>query len=366
MAGWLPLFHDKGLIGNVLYPIYFGGTSTLMSPTAFLQRPVRWLRAISHYRTDYAGGPNFGFELCSRRVTESDLSGLDLSCWEMAFVGAEPVRPATLDRFSQVFAPVGFRPQALFPTYGLAEATLMATGGARLRPLTTSSFSASLLSEGRVVAPEAASDSVALVGCGRTVGHQELRIVDPESRLECEAGQIGEIWLRGPNVAGGYWNLPEETEHTFRARLRSGDGPYLRTGDLGFLIDGELYIKGRLKDLIIVRGRNYYPQDIEEVVERFYPAVRLGCVAAFSVDAEDEERVVIVAEGDYDRTGGDSRELADAVHGAIVEEHGLKPLAIVFIDKGTIPKTSSGKIRRRACKAAFLAGTLRESARFVA
>ncbi|HEY4588890.1 MAG TPA: fatty acyl-AMP ligase, partial [Thermoanaerobaculia bacterium] len=283
VVGWLPLYHDMGLIGNLLQPLWAGCSCVLMSPVDFLQKPLRWLAAVSRYGGTVSGGPNFAYDLCSRKIRPEDRAGLDLSRWEVAFNGAEPVRAETLERFAAAFAPCGFRRSAFFPCYGLAEATLFVTGAGREEPPVVGRFRVPDLERNRAVADDAGR---ALVSSGRAtpppVG-QEVAIVDPESRLPLADGEVGEIWVAGPSVAQGYWSRPEPTEATFRAFTVSGAGPFLRTGDLGFLSGGELFVTGRAKDLIIIRGRNHYPQDVELTVESSHAALRPGCCAAFAV-----------------------------------------------------------------------------------
>ncbi|HEX4496856.1 MAG TPA: non-ribosomal peptide synthase/polyketide synthase, partial [Thermoanaerobaculia bacterium] len=358
IVGWLPLFHDMGLIGNVLQPLYLGAPAVLMSPAAFLQRPLRWLRAISRYQATTSGGPDFAYQLCVQRASEADLAGLDLSCWEVAFSGAEPVRAETLERFARVFAPAGFRPRAFYPCYGLAEATLFVAGGqpgegARIQDIDPAAL------ERNVVAPATAERSRGLVSCGGPWLGQELEIVDPETLEACPPGRIGEIWVAGPSVAGGYWGRPEETESTFNAYRRDGRGPFLRTGDLGARLGEELFITGRLKDLIILRGRNLYPQDVERTAEASHPAFRAAASAAFPVEAGGEERLVVVQEVERsERFRVDVEVAAAALRRAVAEEHEAQVHEVVLIATGSIPKTSSGKIQRRACRQAYLDGSL--------
>ncbi|HEV2856372.1 MAG TPA: AMP-binding protein, partial [Thermoanaerobaculia bacterium] len=365
IVGWLPLYHDMGLIGNVLQPLYCGGTCVLMSPVAFLQQPVRWLRAIDRYRATTSGGPNFAYELCARKVGPEERRSLDLSSWQVAFNGAEPVRAETLERFAEAFAPCGFRREAFFPCYGLAEATLFVSGtaGISARELDAEALERHLAEPARP-----GSSPRHLVSCGPVSADQKVVIVDAESGVALPEGQVGEVWISGPSVAGGYWNRPEETERTFGARLAGGadGGPerYLRTGDLGFLVEGSLFLTGRVKDLIILRGRNLYPQDIERTVERSHPALRPGCGAAFAVEVDGEERLVVVqeverhAERRWSREPGELREALEAVRRAVAEEHEAAPYAVVLVRIGTVPKTSSGKIRRGSCREDFLAGRL--------
>jgi amino acid adenylation domain-containing protein len=356
VVGWLPLYHDMGLIGNVLQPLYADASCVLMSPTAFLQQPFRWLEAISRYRGTTSGGPNFAYELCARKVRPEQREQLDLSSWTVAYNGAEPVRAETLERFARTFAPCGFRREAFFPCYGLAEATLFVTGVTPDQAPTVERVDASALERGEAVS---ATDRTgrALVGSGRAWMEQTVLVVDPESARPCPEGRVGEIWVSGLSVAGGYWRQPEVTEKEFRARTEDGAGPFLRTGDLGFLRGSELFVTGRLKDLIILRGRNLYPQDVELTAERSHPALRPGCSAAFAVDAEGEERLVVVQEVDR-RFQGNPGELVTAIRRAVTEEHDARVHAVALIEAGTIPKTSSGKIQRRACRAMFLKAEL--------
>ncbi|WP_438016891.1 amino acid adenylation domain-containing protein [Sorangium sp. So ce315] len=357
-VNWLPPYHDMGLIGGILQPLYNKFHGVLLSPITFLQRPLRWLQAITRHRGTCAGGPNFAFDLCARKVKAEELAELDLSTWDVAFCGAEPIRPATLERFARAFTPSGFRRAAFYPCYGLAEATLLSAGGVKAEPARVQRFERSALRERRGVASDQARESdVALVSCGTTLAGQSLLIVDPETATPCSTGLVGEIWISGPSVAMGYWEREEETARTFGARLASGEGPYLRTGDLGLLHDGELYIAGRLKDVIILRGRNYYPQDIEKTAEESHPAVRPGCSASFSTVVDGEERVVIVAEYNQ-RSGAPSDDVAHTVAQAVAEEHQLSVHEVVLIEPGSIPKTSSGKIQRHACRAGYLDGSL--------
>ncbi|MFJ6725220.1 fatty acyl-AMP ligase [Streptomyces sp. NPDC091281] len=345
-VSWLPVYHDMGLIGPVLNTLYLGATATLFSPLHFLQRPDRWLRAVSHYRPHTSGGPNFAYELALRNAGPQLLDGLDLSTWQVAFNGAEPVRAATLRRFADTFAPAGFRRGALYPCYGLAEATLMVTGATPGAP--------PVLLE---TEPGAHADAAA-VGCGRPGEDLTVVIADPERQEELPEGETGEIWVRGASVAKGYWRNTLATRETFRATLPGHEGRFLRTGDLGFLRDGELFVTGRLKDLMVIDGRNHYPQDVELAAELAHPALRPGCTAAFSVDAgTDGEQVVLVAEV-APEAAGEADKITDLVRAALGEAHGLSVREVVLVHPGTIPKTSSGKIQRRASRAAHLDGTL--------
>jgi len=347
-ASWLPMYHDMGLIAPLLQTVYLGAHSVLMSPLHFLQRPHRWLRAISEYRAHTSGGPNFAYELCVRRVTPEQLESLDLSRWRVAFNGSEPVRPATVRRFAETFAPAGFRPEAHHPVYGLAEATLIVTAPKVLAPPVFGSVP-SLLPGIR---------DVELTGVGRPVGGMEVAIVDPEEGRRLDEDAEGEIWVAGGSVAAGYFRDEQAGAEVFGATLPEDDRRYLRTGDLGFFSGGELFVTGRRKDLLIVDGRNHYPQDIEATVESAHEGVRAGCVAAFSVDIGiDGEQPVVVAEV----RGDDPTVLAEiegALRGVVTTEHGLALAAVVLIRPATMFKTSSGKIQRSACRAAYLSGEL--------
>ncbi len=359
-VSWLPPYHDMGLIGGILQPLYTGFPAMLMSPIAFLQRPFRWLHAVSRYQAHVSGGPDFAYELCVRKITPEQRAELDLSRWEVAFTGAEPIRPASLERFTAAFAPCGFRREAFYPCYGLAEATLMVSGGCVARPPITAAFDAAALERHQVMAADPSSDtSRSLVSCGQPLADQEVLIVHPEARTRCLDGQVGEIWVRGASVAQGYWNRRESTIQTFQATLAdSGDGPFLRTGDLGFITDHELFVTGRLKDLIIIRGRNHYPQDIEQTVEGSHPALRPGCGAAFSLEIADEEQLIVVQEVERSQRHGDLHALATTIRQAVAEQHDLAVHTVVLLKPGTIPKTSSGKIQRHACREGLLTNTL--------
>ncbi|WP_437729976.1 MupA/Atu3671 family FMN-dependent luciferase-like monooxygenase [Sorangium sp. So ce1335] len=363
-VGWLPLFHDMGLIGNVLQPLYTGFSCTLMSPLAFLQQPLRWLRAISRFRATTSGGPNFAYELCVRKIRPEDRASLDLSSWNVAFNGAEPVRSATLDRFAEAFAPCGFDRASFYPCYGLAESTLIVSGAESRRAPVTRAVSAAALGAGEArearEVREGDGPARPLVSSGQPALDQRILVVDPATGAPLPAGKVGEIWTTSPSVALGYWGRAEETARAFGARLASGEGPFLRTGDLGFVLDGELFITGRSKDVIILRGRNHYPQDIEQTVEAAHPAVRAGCVAAFALEVDGAERLGVAAEIDPGRAGGDPGAVGRAIQQAIAGEHGLQVHVLALLPPQGIPKTSSGKIQRRATAQAVSSGTLPE------
>lgn len=358
-VSWCPIFHDMGLIIGVLLPLYGGFHDVLLPPAAFLQRPLRWLEAISRYRGTISPAPDFAFDLCARRIPPELCSALDLRSWSVAVNGAEPVRAGTLDRFVAAFEHRGFRRETFRPTYGLAETTSAVSlerPGSRPRLLPVQRVP---LEGHRIIEAAGPGEGVqTLVGCGHPMPAHRIIIVDPATRTECPADQVGEIWVSGPSVAGGYWNRPEESERTFRATLAdSGEGPFLRTGDLGSLRDGEVFITGRLKDVIIIRGQNHYPQDIELTVERSHPSLRPTCSAAFSIEVADGERLVVVQEVEY-RQQPDPDAIVGLIRQAVAEEHGVQVHDVILLRPGTILKTSSGKIQRWACRAAYLAGRL--------
>ncbi|GAB2883493.1 fatty acyl-AMP ligase [Streptomyces mayteni] len=360
MASWLPLFHDMGLIGNVLHPLWAGGSTLLMTPMTFLKRPARWLQAISRHRANATGGPNFGYDLCTRRVRDSECADLDLSSWRVAYNGAEPVRAATLDAFAERFAPFGFDRRSWWPCYGLAEGTLLVTGSAPSAEPDRLTVDRDAFQQGLVVPAE---EGTVLVGSGSTRMERTVLIVDPDTRRPAGDGQVGEIWIGGPHLPVGYWGNPAATEETFAARPVDGPPePFMRSGDLGFLDGGELYVTGRHKDLLIVGGRNHYPQDIEATVEESHDAVRKGCVAAFAIDDGDRERVVVVAgagQGAVGAGAGAAEKRAAIVRAATVAvaaEHGITLDDVVVVGPNAVPKTSSGKLRRSACRGAYLNG----------
>lgn len=369
MLVWLPLYHDMGLIGATLGTLYSGGTTMLMAPTTFLQRPMSWLEAISALGANVTGAPNFAFDLCSRKATPEEIGKLDLSKLGLVFVGAEPVRADTLRRFTRTFAPAGFRHAAFYPCYGLAEASLIVTGSWVNTEPCTRAFKREGIEQHRAeCVNESDATTVELVGCGRPPMALEVAIVDPESRAVCPPDRIGEIWVSGPSVASGYWNKQEATRETFDAFLAdSGKGPYLRTGDLGFFHDGQLYIAGRLKDLIIIGGRNYHPHDIEATAMGAHNSIRPGGSAAFSLENSCQEELAIVVEfdgsrraddGDVDTQRAEYESVCLAVRRSVSELHDISPYRIIVTKNGAIPRTSSGKIQRRACRALYVSRKL--------
>lgn len=360
-AGWLPLFHDMGLIGIAFQPLYLGVPCVLMPPAAFIQKPVRWLRAISQYGATTSGAPNSAYAYCARAITLEQKAGLDLSSWRVAFNGSEPLHHETLLAFQEAFASSGFRPSAFLPCFGMAEATLFVTGGPHRREPTTLDVDAAELEQHRIETPAGdRSSSRRLVSCGLAWPMLKVAIANPDTGLALPAGRVGEVWLSGPSVALGYWNREEETKRTFQARLSpSGAGPYLRTGDLGFLENGELYVTGRIKDLIIIRGRNHYPQDIERSAAQSHPALMANGAAAFSIDHEGEERLVILLEVKRTHLRKlDGEPVFEAIGGAIAGEHELTAEALVLIKPASLPRTSSGKVQRHSAKTGFLENTL--------
>ena len=357
---WLPMFHDMGLIGGVLVPAFAGVTVHSLTPATALQNPLSWLTAISKFRATISGAPNFAYELCVRKITDEQRATLDLSSWSLAFVGAEPVEPGTLKRFAAAFRTCGFNDAAFYPSYGLSEATLMVSGPARGGGATVCAFSETALTQNRVepVAQDA-PQARRLASCGLPVGDLRVVIVDPSTQMEVAPDHVGEIWVAGASVGQGYWRKLDGPQSPFKACLSdTGAGPFLRTGDLGFINKGEIYIAGRRDDLIIIRGQNRYPQDIEATARGSHPALETGYGAAFVTDDDGQRRLVLVQEAT--RNGEvDFVRVLEAVRRAVLEEHGLALDVVVLVRCGTIPKTSSGKIQRRACSAAFLAGELK-------
>ncbi|MEO3812459.1 fatty acyl-AMP ligase [Sphaerisporangium sp. B11E5] len=352
LVSWLPHFHDMGLMGGLLAPMFVGGQSVLMTPTHFIKRPAHWLQAMTRHRATNTFAPNFAYDLCLRRVTDEQLRELDLSTLHTCVNGAEPVRAQTVADFTRRFAAAGLRPGAVKPGFGLAEATLAVSATPYERAAVTCEVDREALARNEIV-PAPAGDGTVLVGSGRAI-EQQVRIVDPRTRWVLTERTVGEIWTRGASVARGYWNKPDETRETFGAYTIDGEGPFLRTGDLGFLLDGDLYVTGRLKDVIIVNGRNIYPQDVEQVVESVHPALRGRIGAAFAAGT-DPEHVVIVQETSVPQLRGmPARELALLVRQAIVRTFDLSLPGVVLIASG-VPRTTSGKVRRRGCRDMFLA-----------
>ena len=357
---WMPHFHDYGLVKGIIQPAWIGRPAYLMSPLTFLKRPLRWLEAIQRYGITHSGAPNFAYRRCVETIAPEDRAKLDLSGWQVASCGAEPIAPDTAARFLEAFGPVGFRREAFYPAYGMAEYTLLISLKRQGVPPTIQALDAAALQQGVVARLESGAAPVRnVVGCGVPVGDTEVVVAHPETLSRCAAQQVGEIWLKGASTTQGYWNRPEETARTFGATLRdTGEGPFLRTGDLGFVQDGEVFVTGRLKDLLIVRGRNHYPQDLERTVESCDASFRAGGTAAFSVEDAGEEVVVVVQELERQAVPHAIDDLATAIRRAMSEQHDLHVSAIVFIKAGSLPKTSSGKVQRRACREQYLANRL--------
>jgi len=366
---WLPAYHDMGLIGGLLSSIYQGATSVVMSPIHFLTKPLRWLKAISDFNADISGGPNFAYSLCINRIDEKDCEGLDLSTWRVAFNGAEPIRSDTLQAFSRKFAPFGFQHARHYPCYGMAETTLIVTGGDPHQPPVVNFVSREELAKHRVVpADPDDANAKAVIGCGQRLSNEKVLIVHPETHRQLDDDEIGEIWIQSPSVGLGYWNQPETTRQTFQATLACdptqpqpfsengqqaqppGEGYFLRTGDLGFFQNGELYVTGRLKDMIVVRGVNRYPQDIEATVEGASDRLQEAGCAAFAVESWERERLIVVCEVDRRRVKTDWQAIIHEIRAAVSDEHDLPPDAVILVRAGSVPKTSSGKVQRSACR----------------
>lgn len=360
LVSWVPTVHDLGLVYGTIQPLYTGFRCYLMSPAAFLQRPMRWLSAMSRYRATHTMAPNFAYDLCARKSTAEQRATLDLSSWQVATNGGEFVPRETLERFTDTFAPCGFRHRVHHPSWGLAEATMHVTGARTSDEIVVRTVEAAALERQRVVLAQLhAPNARTFVSCGRPVLDMEVVIVNPETLRRSEPEEVGEIWVAGPSVAGGYWQRHEETRETFAARRADAPGvAYLRTGDLGFVVDGELFVAGRRKDLIIVGGSNHYPQDIELTVAKSHAALRLDGCAAFSVEVAGAEQLVVAAEVQPEQVtggeGGDAEELVAAVRRAIAEEHEMQVYRVVLLMPGAMPKTDVGKVQRKACRQKFL------------
>jgi acyl-CoA synthetase (AMP-forming)/AMP-acid ligase II/acyl carrier protein len=360
-VNWLPRFHDMGMIGNVIQPVYTGFPVVSIPPVSFLQKPVRLLKAITKYKGTISGGPNFSYDLCVDRITEEEKDGLDLSSLHTLYAGAEPNRSNTFQRFFQAFKNCGFRLESFYPCYGLAECTLMATGGIAQRKPKFLPILSSDLQQNRIrIAPEGMEKATILVGNGHPWLDTRIRIVDPETSFECKNNQIGEIWIQGSSVAGGYWNNVSASNEVFNAFIaNTGEGPFLRTGDLGYYYQDHLFITGRIKDVIIIRGKNFYPSDIEDIALEAHSALVKNALAAFSVEVESEEKVVVIAE--IERSflrESDYNPVFDSIRQAILDDLELEVYAIQLLRTASIPRTSSGKIQRGTCRKGFLENTL--------
>jgi acyl-CoA synthetase (AMP-forming)/AMP-acid ligase II len=366
-VGWVPPYHDMGLVGHVLCPLpRTGCPAVLMSPLSFLHRPRRWLEAMSRFRATHTAAPNFAYDLCVRTTSPATRSTLDLRSLRVALSGSEPVRLATIDRFCEAFACAGFRRAAFYPSYGLAETTVMATGPQPETKLEARFFDDAALARGSAVeVSRDRSGARGLVGCGAPVDDSVLLIVDPDTRMPVPAGSVGEVWLSGPGVARGYWNQPDLSMTAFGARLSSGgDRTFMRTGDLGFLFECELYLIGRIKELIKLRGRGYFPPELEAVVQSAHTAIRAGGVAVFGVETAEATRLVAVAEINKEALNAISGAPLDGsaivldIQAATMAESQISFDAIALVRPGTVPKTSSGKIQRHVCRDAFLQNEL--------
>ncbi|MBW4455973.1 MAG: fatty acyl-AMP ligase [Nostoc indistinguendum CM1-VF10] len=361
LVSWLPTFHDLGLIYGVIEPLYKGCSCYLMPPVSFLYKPMRWLQAISFYKATHSAAPNFAYELCVRRITSEQRATLNLSSWQMALNGAEPVRVDVLQRFAKTFKPCGFDLTAFCPGYGLAEATLKVAAVRQQDMPVFLQVDANALAQNRVVEANSNQEKVqTLVGCGRSEIDTRIAIVHPEFLTQCQASEVGEIWVSSSSVAQGYWRKPEQTKQTFQATLKDNASEhFLRTGDLGFIKNGELFVTGRLKDVIIIQGRNHYPQDIELTVENSHPALRPSCGAAFAVEFQGEEQLIIVQEVERSYLRRlDIDEVIGNIRQAVAVEHDIRVHTIALVKTGTIAKTSSGKIQRQACRQKFVDKTL--------
>lgn len=367
VGGWLPFYHDMGLIGHILHPLYLGVPSVLMAPFTFLKRPVRWLKMIGDYGITTGGGPNFAYDLCVRRVTDAQLETLDLSSWEAACNGAEPVRAETVRAFTERFAPAGFRPEAFFPCYGMAETTLLVSGVPITEAPRVLDVDAEALERGELAGPRENHPTRSLVSSG-IVRDFEVRVVDPETRVEKSGGHIGEIWLKGDSVASGYWKRPETNKEIFDAAISDGaggadgtggadGGGWLRTGDMGVLQDGQIYVTGRLKEMVILAGRNLYPQDVERAVQSTDKAFGTGAGAVFAVET-DREHLVAIQEVRPGSVSTDLGTVASAVQTFISKEFSIPAGNILLVRPGTVRKTTSGKIQRTLMRKLFLEGRI--------
>lgn len=357
-VSWLPPYHDMGLVGFILEPVYACVPAVLMSPTMFVRRPISWLQTITRHRGDTSAGPNFAYDLCVRRIKPEDRAELDLSCWTLAASGAEPVRPDTLAAFAEAFGEVGFDRRAFYPCYGLAEATLQATGGTRFDAPRVITVAADCLArDARAVAANGGPQR-SLVSVGTPDPGAELEIVDVETARVLGEGEVGEIWLRGPSVTAGYWGRERESDESFRAFTADDRGPFLRTGDLGFTDGGELFVTGRMKDVMIINGQNVHPPEVELACERAVKGLRRGCGAAFGVPSDaGDERVAVV----YEVRGDDPDELSEIIGGvrrAVAMEVSSEPEAIVLVEPRSIAKTSSGKLQRWLVRQQYMEGRL--------
>lgn len=356
---WLPPYHDMGLIGGILQPLFVGFPVTLMPPTSFLRNPLRWLQAIDQLQATTSGGPDFAYRHCMDRIHSSDRKKLDLSSWRVAFTGSEVVRSRTLSEFSQAFAESGFQSRAWLPCYGLAESTLLAAGVKVEKPAKILQLDKQALVNSRVVKQDSSDiESITKVASGQIASEHQVLIVNPNTFEPVSNDEIGEIWLTGPSIAKGYWKQPEATTAVFAAYTQDGRGPYLRTGDLGFLSDDELIVSGRLKEMIILRGRNYFPVDIERCIEEVDVSLGSNTTAAFMVDDSEEEKLIVVQEVHRHFSGNAAESLFASIRAALSERFELTPHEIVIVKFGRLAKTSSGKIQRLRCREQYVSNQL--------
>lgn len=372
-VSWLPFYHDLGLIGVILECLFTSMTCVLMSPVSFIQKPFRWLHAISHYQATHTAAPNFAYNLCIKKITEEQKKNLNLSSLQVCINGAEPINCHTLKRFTEAFFECGFRLKNFVPAYGLAESTLYVSGTQRSSGPLMIKLNESKLGENKVeLLEEENQRGVLLVGCGKIPPTTNIKIVDPQNGTVCLDREIGEIWISSQSTAKGYWRRHEETNTTFWNRLSGENGLFLRTGDLGFIYEEELFVTGRIKDIIIVRGHNHYPQDIESTVEQCHPAIKNGCCAAFSISIDEEEKLIVAAELNHhyyislpkreepeNMNNNAFDEIFDTIRRAVSEQHELQVYGIVLLTPNTLPKTSSGKLQRHLCARYYLDGTLK-------
>ena len=362
---WMPYFHDYGLIDGLIQPLYSGITCYIMSPLTFIRKPICWLEAISRFNVTHTQSPNFGYEYCIRKITSKQLTNIDLSSWKIASNGAEPIRKDTLENFIDKFKPYGFSPSAFYPAYGLAEATLLVSTKPHGETYEVASLDASKLEKNQVFEHDSEPSfnkkiTRHVVSCGFPICGMTVVIADPKTLTKCASNEVGEIWIQDQSVTQGYWNKPTETKQTFGAYLRdTNEGPFLRTGDLGFFKNGQLFITGRLKDVIIIRGHNHYPQDIEFTVEKSHPSLRENSGAAFGVEISNREKLVVVQEVKRNWVNTlNLEEVIGDIRQELMAHHELQVYAVALIKSGSIPKTSSGKIMRRTCRTRFIEGTL--------
>jgi acyl-CoA synthetase (AMP-forming)/AMP-acid ligase II len=366
-VNWLPPWHGMGLVGGIVQPLYGGFPATLMAPADFMRRPLRWLEAISRTQATTSGAPNFAYDLCVQKTTAEERRRLDLSSWQVAFNGAEPIRAETMENFSRAFAVAGFRRAAFHPSYGLAEAALIVTGGIPWSGRSTKSFDVTALRSGTAMTGARDATSRRLVSSGMGATGRQVVIVDPATGVECATGRVGEIWIARRDLALSYWRRPAETRETFAAQLAdTGEGPFIRSGDLGFVLDRQLFVTGRIEDLIVMRGSRHHPQDIEATAELSSQVLRRGCGAAFAMPAGGRELLVIAYEITRQASQVQVADVAAAIRGAVAGEHEVQVHQVILLPPGGIPKTSDGKVQRGLCAAMFADGRLAELGRSAA